>query len=144
MDGEGVERGWEHINPLAVSTKEMGPRSRRDTLDDHFGDHNWKKTIGLGTICYLTRSSLFDQTPGVSLLRKIKTAVKGHTTHRDTLANLSGSVPPSSINSWLEQVEAWEKDNQKPNPYFVTTKGSACIIVSSSRPTYITLSNLIE
>jgi len=46
-DGEGVERGWEHINPLASSTKEMGPGSRQDTLDDHFGDRNWKKTVGL-------------------------------------------------------------------------------------------------
>ena len=39
-DGEGVERGWSNINPVATSTKEMGPGSRRDTLDDHFGDFN--------------------------------------------------------------------------------------------------------
>jgi len=47
-DGEGVERGWSHINPLATSTREMGPGSRRDTLDDHFGDWNWTKTTKLG------------------------------------------------------------------------------------------------
>ena len=47
-DGEGVERGWDHINALAPSTREMGPGSRRDTLDDHFGDRNWKKIVGLG------------------------------------------------------------------------------------------------
>jgi hypothetical protein len=49
MDGEAPERGWLNINPVALSTKEMGPGSRRDTLDDHFGDWNWKKSIGLGT-----------------------------------------------------------------------------------------------
>jgi hypothetical protein len=27
----------------------MGPGSRRDALDDHFGDWNWKKVVGLGT-----------------------------------------------------------------------------------------------
>lgn len=47
-DGEGVERGWANINPAASSTKQMGPGSRRDTLDDYFGDWNWKKVVGLG------------------------------------------------------------------------------------------------
>lgn len=47
-DGEAPERGWAHIDPLAPSTREMGPGSRRDTLDDHAGDRNWKKTIFMG------------------------------------------------------------------------------------------------
>jgi hypothetical protein len=47
-DGEAPERGWAEINPLAMSTKEMGPGSRRDTLDAHFGDYNWRKVIGMG------------------------------------------------------------------------------------------------
>jgi hypothetical protein len=47
-DGEAPERGWSNIKPVASSTKEMGPGSRRDTLDDHFGDWNWKKLVGLG------------------------------------------------------------------------------------------------
>ncbi|KAF8191380.1 hypothetical protein BJ912DRAFT_849516 [Pholiota molesta] len=46
-DGEGVERGWAHINPVASSTREMGPGARRDTLDDHFSDWNWKKITKL-------------------------------------------------------------------------------------------------
>jgi hypothetical protein len=37
-DGEAPERGWADANPLARSTKEMGPGFRRDTLDDHFND----------------------------------------------------------------------------------------------------------
>jgi hypothetical protein len=47
-DGEAPERGWANINPIASSTKEMGPGSRRDTLDDHFGDWNWKRVTQLG------------------------------------------------------------------------------------------------
>lgn len=47
-DGEAPERGWADINPAASSTKEMGPGSRRDMIDDHFGDWNWKKVISLG------------------------------------------------------------------------------------------------
>lgn len=47
-DGEAPERGWANINPIATSTREMGPGARRDTLDDHFGDFNWKKVTNLG------------------------------------------------------------------------------------------------
>ena len=47
-DGEAPERGWAQINPVATSTAEMGPGHRRDTLDDHFGDGNWRKTTTMG------------------------------------------------------------------------------------------------
>lgn len=47
-DGEAPERGWGELNPLATSTREMGPGTRRDTLDYHFGDYNWRKIIHLG------------------------------------------------------------------------------------------------
>lgn len=47
-DGEAPERGWSEINPLATSTREMGPGSRRDTLDFHFGDFNWRKIMKIG------------------------------------------------------------------------------------------------
>ncbi|KAG6825488.1 hypothetical protein H0H92_003581, partial [Tricholoma furcatifolium] len=46
-DGEAPERGWAEVNPLASSTKEMGPGSRRDCLDAHFGDYNWRKVVGM-------------------------------------------------------------------------------------------------
>jgi hypothetical protein len=47
-DGEAPERGWADINPIATSTRAMGPGSRRDTLDDHFNNWNWKKVCTMG------------------------------------------------------------------------------------------------
>lgn len=47
-DGEGVEREWSHINPVALSTRLMGPGGRHDTLDDHWGAWNWRKLVVLG------------------------------------------------------------------------------------------------
>jgi hypothetical protein len=47
-DGEAPERGWANTNRISSSTKEMGPGTRRDTLDDHFGDWNWKKVCAMG------------------------------------------------------------------------------------------------
>lgn len=47
-DGEAPERGWAKTNRLSYSTREMGPGSRRDTMDDEFGDMNWVKYVDLG------------------------------------------------------------------------------------------------
>ncbi|KAK0500977.1 hypothetical protein EDD18DRAFT_1101946 [Armillaria luteobubalina] len=46
-DGEATKRTWAISNPVASSTREMGPGSRQDTLDDHWSDHNWRKNVGL-------------------------------------------------------------------------------------------------
>lgn len=46
-DGEAPERGWAKTNRLSYSTREMGPGSRRDTMDDEFGDMNWVKYVDL-------------------------------------------------------------------------------------------------
>lgn len=48
MDGEEIERYWARHNQVAYSTREMGPGSRHDTLEDHFGFSNWLKLILLG------------------------------------------------------------------------------------------------
>jgi hypothetical protein len=47
-DGEGIERDWSNLNPVASSTREMGPGSRADTLEDHFGDWNHRRLNGMG------------------------------------------------------------------------------------------------
>jgi Kyakuja-Dileera-Zisupton transposase len=49
-DGEAPERGWADLNGLAYSTREMGPGSRQDTIEDHLGDWNWKKITTMGKI----------------------------------------------------------------------------------------------
>lgn len=47
-DGKAPERGWVNINPVSAQTKQMGPASRRETIDDHFGDWNHRKVLGFG------------------------------------------------------------------------------------------------
>ncbi|KIJ50039.1 hypothetical protein M422DRAFT_44516 [Sphaerobolus stellatus SS14] len=46
-DGEGIERGWSYMNPVGTATKEIGPGSRQDMLEDHWGNMNWTKTVDL-------------------------------------------------------------------------------------------------
>jgi Kyakuja-Dileera-Zisupton transposase len=47
-DGEDPERWWAHINPMSMSTKEMGPGAWLDMLDDYAGAWNWQKITGFG------------------------------------------------------------------------------------------------
>ena len=47
-DGEGIERRWWDIQPIATSTRMMGPGGRQGTLNDVWGFANWVKLIELG------------------------------------------------------------------------------------------------
>ena len=46
-NGEGIERSHSFIGPMGTATREMGPGSRHDTLDDGWGYWNWLKFVSL-------------------------------------------------------------------------------------------------
>ncbi|KAG1740076.1 hypothetical protein EDD22DRAFT_982245 [Suillus occidentalis] len=92
MDGEAPERGWSNINPVASSTKAMGPGCRRDTLDDHFGDWNWKKTVRLGA----------------SLLYKMKDALAKKAAHALAFEEFDAVITLKHRSAWLAEMQAWE------------------------------------
>ena len=47
-DGEGPERLWSLLNPVANSVSMMTQGGRYDTLDDFCNHNNWRKTTKLG------------------------------------------------------------------------------------------------
>ena len=47
-DGEEIERSWARHNQTSASTREMGPGSREDTLEDHFNYANFRKYVDMG------------------------------------------------------------------------------------------------
>ncbi|KAJ6457468.1 hypothetical protein DFH09DRAFT_1063427 [Mycena vulgaris] len=104
-DGEAPERGWSNLNPLATSTAEMGPGMRRDTINDAFNDWNHKKIIGFGLW-------------GV---KKITECVPEMITTSVELEELEESLrnlgAGDALEEWRAEVEAWEEDAQKPNPF---------------------------
>ncbi|KAG2028860.1 hypothetical protein BDR03DRAFT_1019255 [Suillus americanus] len=109
MDGEAPERGWSNINPVASSTKEMGLGSWRDTLDNHFGDWNWKKVVGLSS----------------TLLRKIKEAKEESEVHQIAFEELNGALRLETMGLWMIMIKHWE-DN--PNDSSVTNPFEAKVI----------------
>ncbi|KAJ7500344.1 hypothetical protein B0H11DRAFT_1714858 [Mycena galericulata] len=107
-DGEAPERGWANANPLARSTKEMGPGSRRDALDDHFNDWNHKKIIALG---YMLR-------------RKTQNAVPEMVRTKEALGDLDGSLGAEVVEKWTMMAKRWEADVTAPNPFETLRKDS--------------------
>ncbi|KAG1844729.1 hypothetical protein C8R48DRAFT_617802 [Suillus tomentosus] len=100
-DGEAPERGWSNINPVASSTKAMGPGCRRDTLDDHFGDWNWKKVVGLGAY----------------LVHKMQEAVIEKADHKAAFQEFNAVISSDHRSAWTVEMEKWEEN---PNDTSVT------------------------
>ncbi|KAJ7440330.1 hypothetical protein B0H11DRAFT_2253095 [Mycena galericulata] len=112
-DGEAPERGWANANPLAGSTKEMGPGARRDTLNEHFNDLNWKKIVGLGRAMY----------------KKTTTAVPEMVATKAALDDMEKSLRAASdeegidsVDVWTKMAEAWELNPEDPNPFETVEK----------------------
>ncbi|KAJ7699480.1 hypothetical protein B0H14DRAFT_3100232 [Mycena olivaceomarginata] len=112
-DGEAPERGWANVNPLASSTKEMGPGARRDALDDHFNDWNHKKMVGLGKF----------------LLERSKKAVDNMATHRLKLLETELALPADVVKTWTRAMELWEEDSANPNPFKVIEKHEGVYVI---------------
>ncbi|KAI0684667.1 hypothetical protein C8T65DRAFT_712959 [Cerioporus squamosus] len=103
IDGEFIERNWSLLNPIASSTKEMGPGSRRDVIDDAIADQNWQKVVKMPW----------------TLLEKIKTAVPECSKHAIAFEEYSTAFSTETIAEWTRMVEAWEADRSAPNPFIV-------------------------
>ena len=105
-DGEGIERPWVHLGPVATSTKEMGPGTCHDTLDDHLGNWNWGKLIGLG-----------------GLLRRRLLDVYESLAAQTSALQAFSEAQSNYVDDWLWRIKEWETDRSQPNPYLLTQSG---------------------
>ena len=48
IDGETIETLWAPLNEISRSTRGMSTSHRREVIDDHMNDSNWKKLIAIG------------------------------------------------------------------------------------------------
>src|SRR5260221_1529890 len=50
IDGETIEMLWALLNEISRSTRGMLTSHRREVIDDHINDSNWKKLVDLGRL----------------------------------------------------------------------------------------------
>ena len=112
----------------------MGPGSRHDTLDDHFGHHNWRKYVSLGKFCPFI-IGLFTNLlspSGTTLHSRLLLAVKEQKQQDQIFNEFTDSLREGGkvdIEQWTAMVLDWEQDPSKTNPYvsLITRKFSHLI-----------------
>ncbi|KAJ6590439.1 hypothetical protein DFH09DRAFT_1074071 [Mycena vulgaris] len=107
-DGEAPERGWANANPLAGSTKEMGPGARSDTLNEHFNDWNWKKIIAFGRVMHKKTLKAVPEMVGTKrVLDDMEVSLGAAGVDEDVEA----------VEVWTKMATLWEEDPDEPNPF---------------------------
>ncbi|KAJ7178324.1 hypothetical protein C8R43DRAFT_871505 [Mycena crocata] len=100
-DGEGVERVWSVLNPASYHTKDAGRGQRVDVLEDKIDSHNHRKNFGQGD----------------ALQRKLIVALAERERQIYGFKEVTATVERELQDVWVGMVDAWEKDDSKPNPY---------------------------
>ncbi|RDX40145.1 hypothetical protein OH76DRAFT_1423890 [Lentinus brumalis] len=88
--GEGIESHWSHMNPVALSAREMSPGVRHEHLNDHWG---------------------------TSFLKALHEARTMHAKQRRAFQEYSTTFGESVLAQWESMVKTWEGDMSKPDPY---------------------------
>ena len=112
----------------------MGPGSRHDTLDDHFGHHNWRKYISLGKFSLFIIGLVVNllSRSGTTLHSRLLLAVKEQKRQEQIFNEFTDSLREDGkvdIEQWTAMIVAWEQDPSETNPYvsLVTRKFSYLI-----------------
>ncbi|KAJ7049781.1 hypothetical protein C8F01DRAFT_1092981 [Mycena amicta] len=105
-DGEGIERTWAVLNPIAYSTKEMGEGHRHDTIDDKVDHINFEKNVKEGD----------------TLARKLIIALAERDRQTAEFAVVDASVTPANRVEWQRRIDKWNVDPSAPNPYMMEGK----------------------
>ncbi|KAJ7858652.1 hypothetical protein B0H14DRAFT_3085047 [Mycena olivaceomarginata] len=98
-DGEAPERGWANANPLASSTKEMGP-----------GGTSRRPRRPLQRL-----ESQEDRRLGRILIREGEEGGGEH-------GGVERGLPSQTLAVWTTAMELWELSDKNPNPFKVTDK----------------------
>ncbi|KAJ7862664.1 hypothetical protein B0H14DRAFT_3444602 [Mycena olivaceomarginata] len=99
-DMEGIERIWSSSGLMGASTREMGPGSRQDTLDDFWHYWNWNKVVGMG-----------------STLRKRLAKARKELTRQTSALQEFTEAQQGEVSAWKKAVDDFETGASTANPY---------------------------
>ncbi|KAJ7049316.1 hypothetical protein C8F01DRAFT_1002463 [Mycena amicta] len=105
-DGEGIERTWAILNPMAYSTKEMGEGHRHDAIDDKVDHINFEKNVKEGD----------------TLARKLIIALAERDRQTAEFTQADISISPGNRIEWQRRIDRWNVDQAAPNPYMMEGK----------------------
>lgn len=104
----------------------MGPGGCQGFLNDHWNYVNWQKVVNLYKSLLRSPPITCSYTGSVAHLlcvwycKAVCNSVNQVNNHHD----LSDSLDPTIIKTWMNTVEDWEKDPSQPDLYYLLKKGS--------------------
>ncbi|KAJ7934588.1 hypothetical protein B0H13DRAFT_1855184 [Mycena leptocephala] len=111
-DGEGIERTWAHLNPLAWATKEMRVGARHDAMEDKIDHLNFEKNIHQET----------------TLPRKLILAVDERDRQVTAFKEVD-AIKKEVKQKWQKMIDDWRADKSKPNPYALADGGPTDVAI---------------
>ena len=133
QDGEILETLWAPLKMISGSTRTMTSAHRREILDDHMNDSNWKKLVRMGEWRSFPAAPTNGHSVGAgrgrsgppallistissvsALCKKLKKARLGHSESQRDHEALSESVDPALLHKW-EADEEFALQNRRNN-----------------------------
>jgi hypothetical protein len=132
-DMEGIERIWSSSGLMGASTREMGPGSRQDTLDDFWHHWNWGKVVGMGE-CFVfsgitAATSYRYSLLGTTLRKRLLQARKELARQRDALQEFT-LAQQGEVAAWKEAVDNFETGASTTNPYQLPHAGKYLVLLT--------------
>lgn len=106
IDGETIETLWAPLNEISRSTRGMSTSHRREVIDDHMGDSNWKKLIDLGRLPPHRLDVRAHKNHTVNAVSKrYGRALSGVMLSSAAFDSINSSADPDSIRVWTAEEE---------------------------------------
>jgi hypothetical protein len=110
IDGEVLETLWAVLNLIHSSTRRMSTTNRRETLDDHMNNSNWKKLIGMGESFIVNPQGFPNRAAVHRLSKKLTDGVDSAKDANEAYLRLTDSADARTIEEW--QAEADNAEDQ--------------------------------
>ena len=115
VDGEVLETLWAVLNGISDSIRSQSTAHRRETLDDHMNDSNWKKLILMGKCNTLSLHDVILNIPlSVNrLCKKFPTSVASAKASADDFQAISLSADPKMVEKWTNQEAEAQRNRDR-------------------------------
>lgn len=103
LDGEIIETLWAPLNEISRSTRGMSTAHRREIIDDHMNNSNWKKLITSGSSqCADREMTATDTVAGIvsAICKQYKKAVIGLKKSTDAFEALTASMDRKTLREY--------------------------------------------
>lgn len=135
VDGEILETLWAVLNHVSGSTRSQATSFRRETLDAHMNDSNWKKLVSQGIITHLTYPLYaWPVLIFLSVHRLVSKWPKAKallSEAQEALDAIASTAPPESLSQWAKdehqaQSRRWDDPDVMQIYDIKVNKGMGC------------------